>query len=130
MKTEKLLIIDENPHFNDSARRFLAGRKELKAVETVSGAEEALSSIGLFKPSLVLISDSMLKNSKELRALFARLSTEEPGIKVIRLTLYSAAPDEEGLVNAEAGYEVIAKDDFASKMIDLLKNNRRDGYES
>ena len=129
MRAEKLLIIDESPHFSQSAKRFLAGRKELGAVETALGAEEALKALTYFQPTLVVASDSLLKSSEPLLAAILKLSKTVPGLKLVRLVLFTKRFNEETFAGGEPADDVVAKDDFAAGILNLLNKIRRDESE-
>ncbi len=129
METERLLIIDQNRHFIETARRFLSRRKELRAVETASNVDQALAALEVFKPTLILVSDSLLRKNDCLTSAFCKLAEILPALKVIRLALYSDSANQvlqsgEGCISG-----VIGKDDFASNINNLLKENRREKYE-
>jgi DNA-binding NarL/FixJ family response regulator len=130
VEAERLLIIDQNRHFSETARRFLSRRSELRAVETASNVDQALATLEVFKPTLVLVSDSMLRKSELLAATFCKLAEIFPSLKVIMLTLYSdpsnrVAQTEKGCISG-----VIGKDDFARNINNYLKEIRRDINES
>ena len=129
MEAERLLIIDQNRHFIESAGRFLSRKKELRAVETASNVDQALAVLEVFKPTLILVSDSLLRKNDCLIPAFCKLAEILPALKVIRLALYSDSANqvlqiEEGCISG-----VIGKDDFARNISNLLKESRRDNNE-
>ena len=113
----RILLVDDSPHFIESAKRFLADELGINVVGSALSGAVALEQIAQLRPDLVLMDVAMpgmdgLETTQRIKA-----HTDPP--KVIILTLYDTPKYREAAQLAGAdGF--VPKADFGEKLLPLI----------
>lgn len=113
----RILLVDDSPHFIESARRFLADELGVNVIGSALSGAEALQQVANLKPDLVLM-DVAMPGMDGLEATQKIKAISEPPLVII-LTLYDTSKYREAAKLAGAdGF--IPKADFGEKLLPLI----------
>jgi glucose-1-phosphate adenylyltransferase len=115
--TARILLVDDSPHFIESAERFLSEELGITVVGSALSGQDALEQISRLQPDLVLMDVAMpgmdgLETTQQIKAM-----PSPP--RVIILTLYDTPKYREAAQQAGAdGF--VPKADFGEKLLPLI----------
>jgi len=117
MPPRRILLVDDNKEFLDSAAHFLAGDPAIEIVGQASSGRCALEQVPLLKPDLVVMDLTM----PEMNGLEAtrQLKAQPDGPRVILLTLHDNSEYRAAAEAAQAdGF--VAKSDLGLQLLPLI----------
>ena len=113
----RLLVVDDNPAFLNSAQRFLAANPEIEVVGQALSGDEALDQVTRLRPDMVLM-DLVMPETNGLEA--ARIIKALPDApRVVIMTLYDSA-EYRAAVEATSADGFVAKSEFGTQLLALL----------
>ena len=113
----RLLVVDDNPAFLNSALRFLASYPEIEVVGQALSGDEALDQVTRLRPDMVLM-DLVMPETNGLEA--ARIIKALPDApRVVIMTLYDSA-EYRAAVEATSADGFVAKSEFGTQLLALL----------
>lgn len=113
----RILVVDDSPHFIESAGRFLSEELGVQVVGSALSGQEALEQVIQLKPDLVLM-DVAMPNMDGFETTQQIKARPEPPLVII-LTLYDTPKYRETAKRAGAdGF--IPKADFGEKLLPLI----------
>lgn len=119
MPAFSLLLVDTNREFSKAARRYLARRKEIKAVEIAGSIQEALEMAEMLKPDLVLIELQIVESLDP--TLCRSLKAAAPGTIIVGLTLFCSGLHHPGPWSRGVD-GIISKEHFAESLLQFVRS--------
>jgi DNA-binding NarL/FixJ family response regulator len=117
----RILLVDDNTQFLDSAARALATVSSIEIVGRALSGREALEQVTQLQPDVVLM-DVAMPHMNGLEAT-RHLKAQPTAPHVVILTLYDA-PEYRAAAAAVGADDFVSKADFAAQVLPLLHTLR------
>ena len=113
----RILLVDDNAEFLESAAHFLAAVPEAVVVGRARSGREAIRRLDDLRPDLILI-DLVMPGMDGLEAT-RRIKAQPAPPRVVILTLFDGAEYRTAILEAHAD-GVLAKSEFGSRLLPLI----------
>lgn len=114
----RILVVDDHPIVRQGVRTAFADSKRVEIVGEADNAEDALSSVKLLQPDLVIL-DIRLKGSRSGVEVAKKLREAHPNLKIVVLTNYAQEPYLKAMIKAGVdGY--LLKDTSPSQIVEAI----------
>ncbi len=118
MKALKILLVDDNNRFRNSALRYLDSNLRYEYLVWASSGEEAIEKVETYKPDLIIIDIAMTgMNGLDTTKL---IRTKNSTVKIIILTINNDQIYHDKALEAGAN-AFISKPEFASMVVPKVK---------
>jgi len=117
MSSLRILLVDENNEFKNSALRFINSRIRFESLSWASNGQEALEKIETIQPTLILIDSSIVeKNGRETIKIIRKL---DKNAIIIFLTFENEFNDDKKFLTDQNNY--ISRTEFTENIIPMVK---------